>query len=332
MIFNKLKYKKMEYRIENLIWSNDFEDDGNGLYRCNIISMEWLEQFVENQFPERKTEICFVGVFGPRKNIQKYPGKKIFFTGENVEPPIMHKNLPESLKSTHGWFDRVQYNYGDYRHNEVDLAMGFAEREHEFSNYLRFPLWILYQFSPKVDYTKIKERVSTINAAKSYASRGAACINGHDVYGVRSWICDDLKDVLPINYAGKWRHNDDALWKEFDNDKYSYLSQFYFNICPENMDAPGYCTEKIFDSLQCGCIPIYAGCCGEPEPEVINYDAIIRWNLDSDNADNIKLVKRLLQDESYYEDFMRQPKLKPQAADYVMDRLESLRDKIGELL
>lgn len=172
MIFNKLKFKKLEYRIQNLIKPDDFVNDGNGLYRVNIDFIEWLEQFIENQFPERKTELCFVGVFGPRKSIKKYPGRKIFFTGENVEPPIIHKNISESLNSTHGWFDRVQYNYSDYRHNEVDLAIGFAGREQEFSNYLRFPLWILYQFPPKVDYEEIKEIVSTINAAKSCASRG----------------------------------------------------------------------------------------------------------------------------------------------------------------
>lgn len=333
MIFNKLKYRKLGHSIYNLVKPADFVDDGGGFYRCNIDFIEWLEQFILYHFPERKTEICFVGVFGPRKNIQKYPGRKIFYTGENVEAPIRHKSLSETHEGLYWWFDRLQYLYGDYCQNEVDLAIGFSdEGERSFEKYLRFPLWLTYLFPADANYEKVKEILKKINDTKSLATRDAVCMNKHDVYGMRGKLCDDLKDVLQISFAGKWRHNDDTLWNEFNDDKLMYLRQFRFNICAENMDAPGYCTEKIFDSLRCGCIPIYAGCCGEPEPEVINYDAIIRWNLDGDNADNIQRVKKLLHEGSYYEEFMRQPKFKPQAADYVMDRLENLRDRIGELL
>lgn len=321
---------KLLFHAYSLVMPNRLVDDGNGFYRCNIDFIEWFEQFIGHHFPMRHTELCFVGVFGPRKSIRSYPGRKIFFTGENIEPPIRHAGLVEIHNSTHRWFDRLQYLYSDYRQGEVDLSIGFAEREQ--AHYLRFPLWLIYLFPPDADYAKVKEILENINAARSLAARDAACMNKHDVYGMRGRLCDDLKEVLRISYAGKWRHNDDSLWNEYNDDKLLYLKQFRFNICPENMDAPGYCTEKLFDSLRCGCIPIYAGCLGKPEPEVLNYDAIIRWNLDGDNGENIELIKRLLQDESYYDDFMRQPKFKPQAAEYVMDRLEGLRNKIGELL
>ena len=47
-----------------------------------------------------------------------------------------------------------------------------------------------------------------------------------------------------------------------------------FNICPENSEYPGYCTEKIFHALEAGCIPIYWGV-GPPEKDIINRDKYI---------------------------------------------------------
>ena len=41
--------------------------------------------------------------------------------------------------------------------------------------------------------------------------------------------------------------------------KLEFLSQFTFNLCFENSQAPGYLTEKPFDALMSGAVPIYEG-------------------------------------------------------------------------
>jgi len=41
--------------------------------------------------------------------------------------------------------------------------------------------------------------------------------------------------------------------------KFDVASQYRFQICPENINRPGYVTEKIFDAWACGCIPIWMG-------------------------------------------------------------------------
>ena len=41
--------------------------------------------------------------------------------------------------------------------------------------------------------------------------------------------------------------------------KQEYLKRFIFNICPENTVEEGYTTEKIFQCIEAGCIPIYNG-------------------------------------------------------------------------
>jgi hypothetical protein len=41
--------------------------------------------------------------------------------------------------------------------------------------------------------------------------------------------------------------------------KYEVLSQYRFSLCFENMAMTGYVTEKIFDCLYAGCVPLYLG-------------------------------------------------------------------------
>lgn len=42
--------------------------------------------------------------------------------------------------------------------------------------------------------------------------------------------------------------------------KWDVLPFYRFSLCYENLEGePGYITEKIFDSMRCGCVPIYLG-------------------------------------------------------------------------
>jgi len=44
------------------------------------------------------------------------------------------------------------------------------------------------------------------------------------------------------------------------NNKWDVLPQYRFSLCYENIyDEPGYVTEKIFDSMRAGCVPVYWG-------------------------------------------------------------------------
>ena len=49
-------------------------------------------------------------------------------------------------------------------------------------------------------------------------------------------------------------------------DKTAFLSRFRYNLCFENHSAPGYLTEKLFDSFYAGAVPLYAG-----DPDAGNY-------------------------------------------------------------
>lgn len=298
----------------------------------------WLEEFIKFNFPKKDyKKLCIAGVFGERRNLDGVHNI-IFWSGENLESIISHEinnSRYNNIDLSDLLVDRVQdiKDYKDYKDYMLsDSMLSLAFKEMTASNYMRFPLWISYLFQPYFDNNDIRKTVVRINQSKSMATRQAVCINSHDLWGTRGKICNDLENYLDITYAGKWRNNTNELWRKYNNNKLLYLKMFKFNICPENMDAPDYCTEKLFDALRCGCIPIYAGCLNKPEPGLINENFIIMWDLDGDNYENIKLVKRLQTDDNFYNKFMQQEKLTPMAVDYVVDRYECLKKKLSLIL
>lgn len=65
-----------------------------------------------------------------------------------------------------------------------------------------------------------------------------------DIYG-KNWP-DGIS--LEISRGEGWRAR-----------KLEILSQYHFNLCFENTNWPYYCTEKIWDAILGGCLPIYYG-------------------------------------------------------------------------
>lgn len=331
MMVSDLKFLLTEIK-KDIIGPKVFYAD-SGVKYINWFNNFWLEEFIKFNFPNAKLDkFCFCSVDGKRPKFDKNDERiKIFYTIENLEQIIKHdKCIIDKSANIFRWLAYAQRHYSDYMVNDVDVSLCFKNLNHD--NYIKFPYWLITLFPPDVTYTKIKETVCTISKSKNYAEKEAICINRHDVFGQRKKICDDLSELLSITYAGKWRNNTDELWNKFNNDKYSYMRLFKFNICPENMDAVDYCTEKIFDALRCGCIPIYAGCLNNPEPEIINKDFVILWDLDGDNTEQLKLVKRLNTDNEFYKKFVNQPKLKPDAANYIAEYFENLKQKLKELI
>lgn len=294
---------------------------------------EWFTRFLLHYVPEIQSgskQVRFYSVFGPRYRMtrDRFDGMRVFYSGENLEPHIDHDGMQLRESVLTYWQYRTRC-YGRYAIGDVDLSLGFAERSDPA--YLRFPEWIPFVFGPDADYQGIKDQVNRINAARSVGDMtGAVLIATHDDYGTRERICRDLEGVIPIAYGGKWRNNTDDLKNKFGDNKYEYIHHYRFNICPENVDAPYYCTEKIFDAFSAGCIPIYHGSGNDPMPGLINKDAAILWNYDGDNDAQIAEVRRLASDEAYYERFMGQTKLYPETADYIYECMQELARRIRE--
>ncbi|HQS39488.1 MULTISPECIES: glycosyltransferase family 10 [unclassified Polaromonas] len=78
-----------------------------------------------------------------------------------------------------------------------------------------------------------------------------------DLYG-RGWAKWWSRASMWLPY---WRNRKTlmSIYKGACDSKYEVLSQYKFSLCFENMAMKGYVTEKIFDCLYSGTIPLYLG-------------------------------------------------------------------------
>ena len=104
----------------------------------------------------------------------------------------------------------------------------------------------------------------------------------------------------------------------FANSKKDYLDQFKYTICPENCDYDGYVTEKLFQALISGCVPLYWGSSNKPEPEVINQDLILFFDK-SNPKGLVEKIKELETNSQAFEKLVCQNPLKDFAVDYIYE-------------
>ena len=313
-----IKLLPLEYILNKPKTSNRTKD---GLYReynqwgPENLEQQWFVRFLRHHFPDNQTVVNFFGpVSSPFFIKRNFEGKKVFYAPEDVDHPLTQLHL----------------YYGDYCLNHTDLSMGFGQVQH--ARYLRFPYWILTTFSPEDDAAAIKERIKQINENRYEKSGECVLINKHDPAGTRELVYNGVKDILDVKLAGQWRNNTRELWDDFGNDKEAYLRTFKFNICAENNNTKDYVTEKIFDAFISDCIPLYYGALNDPEPGLINRDAVIFWNKEGNNEENREKILELKNNESFYREFMSRPKLLPAAAEYVIDRYAKLKEHFARIL
>lgn len=313
-----IKLLPLEYILNKPKTSNRTKD---GLYReynqwgPENLEQQWFVRFLRHHFPDNQTVVNFFGpVSSPFFIKRNFEGKKVFYAPEDVDHPLTQLHL----------------YYGDYCLNHTDLSMGFGQVQH--ARYLRFPYWILTTFSPEDDAAAIKERIKQINENRYEKSGECVLINKHDPAGTRELVYNGVKDILDVKLAGQWRNNTRELWDDFGNDKEAYLRTFKFNICAENNNTKDYVTEKIFDAFISDCVPLYYGALNDPEPGLINRDAVIFWNKEGKNTENREKILELKNNESFYREFMSRPKLFPAAAEYVIDRYAKLKEQFARIL
>lgn len=272
---------------------------------------DWMAKFIVNNLPGKKT-YNFFSCFGKPLFLKRHARKNnIFVSAENLNCRFKR--------------------YRDYCLDSVGLAMGFDNRKEE--NYLRFPMGLLAIFEPKVDFEYIKSKVDDINKQRNSGRFECALVSSHDNWNTRTPIYNGLNDILDISCAGRWNNNTSVLWEEYGNDKLAFLKECKFTICPENEDTPYYVTEKIYDVFVAGSIPIYTGSSNNPEPDIINHDAVLFWdrNNKAQNEACRKEVRRLKDDEKYYDAFISQDKFLPGAAEIIYDKFVELKKRLWEI-
>lgn len=232
---------------------------------------------------------------------------KVFMTGECV-----HSSVVSTAKL-----------YEDNCVKDVDISLGFDYLQD--SNYVRYPFWFLRYFSPTKDKSVIEAKVAEINSRVFNKTKFCSLIASHDKTGIREKLLPLINSVSDekVDCAGRFAHNDDSLAEIFSDSKDKYLQQYKFNLCPENDAYKGYVTEKIFDALWSGCIPVYHGGEKNPEPHVINENAFIF--LDPENpSEALCKIKTLAEDEMKYAEFISRPKLNETASTYIFETMQKV--------
>jgi hypothetical protein len=181
-----------------------------------------------------------------------------------MEPPVVVPELYAALPELTEKFDRV------YVHNVDGDGYSLERVNREKLRRLYWPIpyaHVLERYWSKKDRAK---RIVVINGnhkplSKSrelYSARIKAMVElskfgAVDLYG-RNWNRWWSRASLWIPY---WRNRRTlmSIYKGACESKFEVLQQYQFCLCFENMAMDGYITEKIFDCLYAGTIPLYLG-------------------------------------------------------------------------
>ncbi len=286
----------------------------------SLLKDDWFSLFLSKRLnlsgPEHKFN--FVSVFGKRGIVSCLKQDKVplvFYSGENL--------LPSNL------FDYF-VEYEDHCLQEADLVLDFPY--FDYPNYLRFPYW-LFRYPADSTIQSVQQKLD-ISQQKRLQDKESFCslVSSHDKNGLRTRLFNLLGQIDHVDAGGKLLRNTDKLQTQFANDKNAFLENYHFNICPENSNADGYTTEKVFDAIYAGTLPIYWGDNNRPEPEVINHDAILLYSESGSDEAFVARVAELYHNKKLYQEFMAQEVFLPTAAEFILDSFNALEVKLKALL
>ena len=288
-----------------------------------FLEAQWFTQFLEYHFPDADYKINMFSVFGNEFRFDAVmDGKKVFYGHENANPSLHYINK----------------QYGRYALDYVDFAMGHDLWDNP--KYLRLPYWITYMFRPYYTEEHIINTYEYIRSVNFPKTDDVVLVASHDIWGTRTKLTKTIENWVDITYAGSWRNNTSELWEKYNDDKMDLLKKFRFNICVENIVEDAYVTEKIFDAARSDCIPIYAGGGDYLEPEVINKNAVLLWDLSGcdknelidDNRDTLELFRNLREDEKSYLEFKDQDLLYDDGYKFIIKTFSDLEKHFERII
>ena len=133
-----------------------------------------------------------------------------------------------------------------YRTSDWDISM--------VKNRASFVKWLKHNIGKAVSPTYRDAIFLSLHNTRINVLSELATADILDLYGV-DW---DNEYLVPNVHREVFRAITPA-WKGRAGHKHELIQQYDFGLCIENMEQPGYITEKIFDCLAAGVIPVYLG-------------------------------------------------------------------------
>lgn len=188
-----------------------------------------------------------------------------------MEPPVVAPELYAALPRLAEVFEKIYI----YNTNGDGYSLNGVDRSKLYKMYYPIPYNdVLNQYWGN---SKRKKRIVIINGCHNPRARS------REQYSLRIQAMTDLSNVGVVDLYGKgwnrwWSRSAFWLpyWKNFSalmsiykgecTSKFEVLQNYEFCLCFENMSMDGYITEKIFDCLYAGTIPLYMGA-----PDILDY-------------------------------------------------------------
>lgn len=147
----------------------------------------------------------------------------------------------------------------------------------------------------------------------------AAFISNSRAKNNRTIYLQELMQHVPLHSYGKTMHNkdedEDLKSKSRKGSKIITGSEYFFWFCPENSNAHSYVTEKIYEALEAGSVPIYFGA-DNVERFIPHPSAYINANDFSSPRDLADHLKRVASDPEEYAKYFEWKK-KPFTEDFL---------------
>ncbi|WP_374334978.1 glycosyltransferase family 10 domain-containing protein [Leeia sp.] len=180
------------------------------------------------------------------------------------EPPVVAPALYRELPALTAAFERV------YVHNVVGDGYSLEGVNQQKLRKLYWP-------QPKTDVlAEIWQQGSRLRRMVVINGNHKPVSHAGELYSKRIEVMAQLADINVVDLYGRgwerwwsrnamwlpyWRHRKTlmSIYKGACESKYTVLGGYDFALCFENMTMQGYVTEKIFDCLYAGTIPVYLG-------------------------------------------------------------------------
>jgi len=276
----------------------------------------WFTKFIKENIDDNVIEvsinntpdILLASVFGNVSTITNIEARvKILFIGENCTRDVYRQYGPSEHK-------RLA--------NVFDLILGFDE-SNIMKKILRFPLWLLYY-----PYYNMNNDMNIINHIETNHKKNihntkiyCSLVASHDSGGHRNKLYTIMIKKGNVLSGGKFLNN--IKISDGSRGKHEFISQSKYNICTENSSYPHYVTEKIFQALEAGCIPLYWGH-DLPEKNILNTNKYVFYN--NDNEENFE--NNLLHTEQFHYEYVFYPSAKHVISKYYQDVIDQIKSKL----
>jgi len=160
-------------------------------------------------------------------------------------------------------------------------------------------------------------------------NKSICAVISNPVGHVRNIFLDKLEQVIKIDYGGKFRNNISKVpGNHVNTNIFEFYKQYKFVIAMENSQGDYYITEKIYNALCAGVIPVYWG-----SPKVSEFFNPARFiHLKNDSASEMQRVIDIIvnMSDSEYINIVSQHIFVSSGETLYKERISSIQKLLGE--